>query len=74
MSDITEGQRFRDATPTLFGQSPPEWIVGQVFVGTDGKQYAQVYSASNPRDRKTLSTATLRDKRRFTQVQARPVA
>ena len=48
------------------------WIIGrvvdQVFVGTDGKQYAQVYLATDPQERKTLSTAVLLDKRRFVEV------
>jgi hypothetical protein len=74
MSEITPGQRFRDVQPTLFGQASPDWIVNNVFTGTDGKEYARIHSASNPHDRKTLSTAILRDKRRFTQIQVRPVA
>ena len=73
MSEIKEGQRFRDANPTMFGHPPPDWVVGGLFVGTDGMQYAQVYSAANPHNRKTLSTSTLQDKRRFLQVQVRPV-
>lgn len=74
MSEMKAGQRFRDTSPTVFGRSPPDWIVGKVFVGTDGVEYAHVYSAFNPHDRKTLSTAILRDRRRFTEVQVRPVA
>ncbi len=73
MSEIKEGQRFRDANPTMFGHPPPDWVIGGLFVGTDGMQYAQVYSAANPHDRKTLSTAILLDKRRFIQVLVRPV-
>jgi hypothetical protein len=45
-----------------------DWIVDQVFVGTDGKQYAQVYLANDPRERKTLSTVVLLDRRRFVEV------
>jgi hypothetical protein len=70
MSDVTAGQRFRDPSPTAFGKAQPDWVVDEVFVGTDGKQYAQVHSASKPHERKTLSTAVLRDKRRFRPVQA----
>ena len=73
MSDVTAGQRFRDAKPMLIG-NPPDWVVDEVFIGSDGKEYARVRSASNPQDRKTLSTATLRNKRRFTQIQVKPVA
>jgi hypothetical protein len=53
----------------LFGHPPPDWVVDEVFIGTDRKEYAQVHSASNPHDRKTLATAILRDKRRFVQGQ-----
>ena len=74
MSEITPGHCFRDANSTMFGHPPPEWIVSDIFIGTDGVQYARVYSASNPHNRKTLSTAILRDKSRFIQVQVRPVA
>jgi hypothetical protein len=74
MSETTPGQRFRDAQPTLFGQAPPDWIVDTVFIGTDGKEYAQIHSSLDPHDRKTLSTAILGDKRRFTQIRLRPVA
>lgn len=68
MYEVIAGQRFRDAQPTVFGHPPPDWIVTDVFVGTDGKEYAHVYSARNTHDRKTLSTAILRDKRRFVQL------
>jgi hypothetical protein len=68
MNEIIAGHRFRDATPTVFGHPAPDWIVGQIFTGTDGVRYARVYSASNPRDQKTLSIAILRDKRRFALV------
>jgi hypothetical protein len=72
MSEIKVGQRFRDTNPTIFGHAAPEWVVSHVFIGTDGMQYAQIYSESNPHERKTLATATLRDKRRFMQVEVRP--
>lgn len=74
MHEITPGQHFHDAQPTLFGHAPPDWIVDYVFTGTDGKEYALIYSASNRHDRKTLSTAILGDKRRFTKIKGRPVA
>jgi hypothetical protein len=53
----------------LFGH-PPDWVGDEIFIGTDGKEYAHVHSASVPHERKTLSTAILRNKRRFTAVQA----
>ena len=72
MDEVIAGQRFRDAAPTVFGHPPPDWVVDQVFIGTDGKQYAHVHADSKPHERKTLSTAILRDKRRFIQVPVRP--
>ena len=68
MPDIQPGQRFRDTQRTAFGGPAPDWVVDQVLVGTDGKQYAQVYLATDPKERKTLSTAVLRDTRRFVEV------
>jgi len=69
MPEVKPGQRFRDTQRTAFGGAAPDWIVAQVFVGTDGKQYAQqVYLANDPREKKTLSTAVLSDKRRFVEV------
>jgi hypothetical protein len=68
MYEVLAGQHFRDTQPTVFGHPAPDWVVGEIFVGTDGVQYARVYCASSPRDRKTLSAAILRDKRRFVQL------
>jgi hypothetical protein len=65
MNDVIAGQRFRDTAPTVFGQPSPDWVVGEVFTGTDGVRYARVHSAMNPHERKTLSATILRDKRRF---------
>ncbi len=72
MDEVIAGQCFRDAAPTAFGLPRPDWIVGEVFVGSDGIRYARIYSATNPHDRKTLSTTILRDKRRFVQVKTAP--
>jgi hypothetical protein len=66
--DIKPGQRFRDTQRTAFGGAAPDWVVDQVFVGTDGKRYAQVCLANDPKERKTLSTAVLLDRRRFVEV------
>jgi hypothetical protein len=65
MVEVLAGQHFTDAQPTVFGRRAPVWMVINVFIGTDGKQYAHIGSLSNPQDRKTLSTAILRDRRRF---------
>lgn len=71
MADVTLGQRFRDVQRTMFGHAPPDWVVERVFSGVDGNQYAQVYRAADPKERKTLSTAILLDKSRFIEVQQR---
>lgn len=68
MVEVAAGQHFTDAQLTVFGHRAPVWVVIDVFIGTDGKKYAHICSVSNTQDRKTLSTAILRDKRRFTQV------
>jgi hypothetical protein len=68
MSDIQRGERFRDASTTVI-RGVPEWIVERIFLGTDGKEYAEVRSSSNSNDRKTLSTSVLREKRRFVKLQ-----
>ena len=69
--DVNAGQRFHEAQDTLFGHPPPDWVVDDAFIGTDGKEYARVHAASDPHERKTLSTAALRDKRRFVSVNLR---
>ena len=68
MSDIQPGERFRDAAASMI-RGVPEWIVERIFVGTDGKEYAEVRSSLNANDGKSLSTAVLRDKRRFVRIQ-----
>ena len=68
MNQIKPGKHFRDAKRTLFGHLPPDWVVDRVFVGTDGKEYAEVYLSTNTNEKKTLSTAILLDKRRFIEV------
>jgi hypothetical protein len=68
MDAVKPDQRFRDTQPTRFGTATLDLVVVRVFVGTDGKEYAEVHSAANPKDRRTLSTAILRDKRRFVEV------
>jgi hypothetical protein len=68
MIEIKPGQHFRDDHPTAFGHPAHDLIVERAFVGTDGKDYAQVRSGSYLRDTRTLSVAVLRDKRRFIEV------
>jgi hypothetical protein len=62
------GQRFRDIHPGLFGRTGSEWIVQDVFVGTDGLRYARVVLSSDASQVKTLSVAVLTDRRRFASL------
>lgn len=68
------GKRFRDAKPVLFGHTAPQWVVQEVFVGTDKLEYARVALASDPSTRKTLSLDVLSDRRRFIPVQGSAAA
>jgi hypothetical protein len=68
MNQVKPDQHFRDTQLTHFGGAAPELVVRRVFVGTDGNQYAELCSATDSTDRRTLSTAILRDKRRFVEV------
>jgi hypothetical protein len=65
---ITPGMRFRDLRATVFDRPQAEWIVEGVY--TPGRiEHARLVSATDPGERKTLSVAILRDRRRFERVQ-----
>ena len=68
MIPVAPGQQFREPHLNRFGKRSLALVVRRVFVGTDGKDYAEVYSADTPSDRRTLSVAVLSDKRRFVDV------
>lgn len=61
---ITPGMRYRDVQATVL----PDWIVEEVYVAAAGIEHARLVSATRPAERKTLSVATLRDRRRFARV------
>jgi hypothetical protein len=65
---VERGQRYRDAHPGAFGPLGTEWIVEALFRGTDGVKYAQLVSASDLTQQKTLSVDVLNDRRRFRRV------
>lgn len=65
---VTLGQRYRDIFPGVFGPSITEWTVDDVFIATDGGEYARLSCANDPTQRKTLSLAVLGDRRRFARV------
>ena len=59
--------RFRDLQATVFGRPQPEWIVKDLYMAA-GIEHARLVSATNRVERKTLSVAILRDRRRFERV------
>jgi hypothetical protein len=61
---ITPGMRYRDVQATVL----PEWIVEEVYMAAAGIEHARLVSATKPAERKTLSSSTLRDRRRFVRV------
>ena len=65
---VAPGTRYRDLQATIFGQPQPEWIVEDVYT-VAGIEHARLVSAANPAERKTLSLAILRDRRRFERVE-----
>jgi hypothetical protein len=65
---VTPGTRYRDLQATVFRQPQPEWIVEEVYTAR-GMEHARLVSAANPADRKTLSVAILRDRRRFERIE-----
>ena len=68
MNSVKPGQYFCDTHRTVFGRAAPGLMVLRVFIGTDGYEYAELSSGPSSKDRRTLSTAILRDKRRFLEV------
>jgi hypothetical protein len=60
--------RYRDLQVTVFGKPQPEWIVEDVYMAA-GIEHVRLVSVANPVERKTLSVAILRDRRRFDRVQ-----
>jgi hypothetical protein len=65
---VERGQRYRDVDPGRFGASGMEWIVDTIFHGTDSVQYAQLISASDLTQRKTLAVNVLKDRSRFQRM------
>ena len=73
MNSVKPGQYFCDVHRTVFGHAARGLIVRRVFIGTDGYEYAELSSGPHSNDRRTLSTAILRDKRRFLEVSPQAV-
>ena len=73
-SPIVKGQRYRETRSRLWGNLAQVWVVEDVFIGTDGVEYARLTCVSEPSMRKTLSIAVLKDKSRFgVEPAARPM-
>jgi hypothetical protein len=62
---IAKGQHYRETRSRLWGNLAQVWVVEDVFVGTDGVEYARLACVNEPSMRKTLSLAVLKDKSRF---------
>jgi hypothetical protein len=65
---VVPGDRFRDLQTRLFGTLAIDWIVDDVFTGTDGVAYAHLTSAADVSRRKTLSLAVLNDRRSYVRI------
>jgi hypothetical protein len=59
------GQRYRNVRSTLRNA---EWILSQIFTGTDGVEYGALVSASDRTAQKTLSLVTIGDPSQFALV------
>jgi len=67
MAGVTRGELFRDAKPSFFGH-PVDWIVEDIFIASDGNEYARLCLTTNRHERKTLSVMVLSDRRRFIRI------
>ncbi|HLJ64444.1 MAG TPA: hypothetical protein VKT70_10080 [Stellaceae bacterium] len=46
------------------------WLVEDVFIGTDGQQYARLVCHADPSLRKTLALVALADRKRYARAVA----
>lgn len=60
------GQRFRRASLWPLGQGGSEWILRDLYVGSDDLWQARIVRASGTKESKTLPVAALTDRRKFT--------
>lgn len=65
---VAPGDRFRDLQTRQFGTLIIDWIVDDVFTGTDGVVYAHLTCATDATRRKTLSLGVLYDRRRYGRI------
>ncbi len=63
------GQRYRNLGSSFWNA---EWIVNAIFKGTDAVQYADLRSASDHTQHKTLALSVVADATRFALVETSP--
>jgi hypothetical protein len=72
-TDITLGQRFRDAGLTAFGTpSRTVWVVAGIWDESDGLVYVRLVNEGSPNRTKTLSRAALLDRRLYVRAEEKP--
>ena len=60
------GQRYRNLDVKSWSA---EWIINAIFTGTDALEYADLRSASDHTDHKTLALSVVADTMRFALVE-----
>ena len=65
---VEQRQPYRDIRKGIFGMSGIEWIVEDVFLGTDRVRYARLVCASDLTLKKILAVDLLGDRRRFQRM------
>jgi hypothetical protein len=65
---VVVGQRLRDLSPTVLGLRPVELIVGELYTGIDGRQYARLISTTDGSIKKTIAVGVLEDRRRYAVI------
>lgn len=63
------GQRYRNVQVSSWNA---EWVIGAIFKGTDGVQYADLRSVADRTEHKTLALSVVADPRRYVLVDAAP--
>jgi hypothetical protein len=66
--DIAIGEQFQELGAGYLGKRSAVWVVEGMFTKSDELRYAKLICSSDASLRKTLSTAVLADRRRFTRV------
>jgi len=67
---IERGQNYQEVGPPRVGSRRLVWLVEDVFIGTDGQQYARLVCHADPSLRKTLALVALADRKRYARAVA----